>query len=190
MILLICIVTPLLVEYWIPIPSGKGDWLGFWGSYLGVIPSGLIAYFVAKYQIDREHEISKLERDKEYLPYFNIKQGELTFSSVQKKLPVRSLEIMRTMDHGFLLKLKRAKKNFFPGEVEHIDIHSKTFKHVAITCMTLNGTRIFYIYGDGVQGAHFVKIANKKWEQYVFEETDDVNQLAWNRLKKSDIYKK
>ena len=36
-----------------------GDWLGFWGSYLGIIPSGLIAYFVAKTQVDGQRKIDQ-----------------------------------------------------------------------------------------------------------------------------------
>lgn len=48
---------PLLVEIGITLFPWNGSddgWLGFWGSYLGIIPSGLIAYFVAKVQIDAE----------------------------------------------------------------------------------------------------------------------------------------
>lgn len=48
------IVVPVLVEYSSVLYGQhkiQGDWLNFWGSYLGIIPSGLIAYFVAKFQI-------------------------------------------------------------------------------------------------------------------------------------------
>lgn len=49
---------PLLVQYghFIPGSRGNGDWLSFWGSYLGIIPSGLIAYAVARVQIDKQRE--------------------------------------------------------------------------------------------------------------------------------------
>ncbi|MGR8808677.1 hypothetical protein [Leuconostoc citreum] len=45
--------VPVLVQYFgiLAGTKGNGDWLSFWGSYLGVIPSGLIAALVAGYQI-------------------------------------------------------------------------------------------------------------------------------------------
>ncbi|MCC8439877.1 hypothetical protein CRI85_05955 [Leuconostoc pseudomesenteroides] len=57
---------PLLVQYtqWPQGTTGHGDWLGFWGSYLGIIPSGLIAYLVAKQQIDSERVTSALAYEK------------------------------------------------------------------------------------------------------------------------------
>lgn len=53
-ILMIFVGGPLFVQYThcLPGSNGNGDWLGFWGSYLGVIPSVLVAYLVAKLQID------------------------------------------------------------------------------------------------------------------------------------------
>lgn len=58
---------PLLVQY-IRRPigtTGNGDWLGFWGSYLGVIPSGLIAYFVAKFQIGEQKKVDRQQKNRE-----------------------------------------------------------------------------------------------------------------------------
>lgn len=52
-------IVPIIVQIITTLISGQngqGDWLGFWGSYLGIIPSGLIAYAVAKYQIDNEQK--------------------------------------------------------------------------------------------------------------------------------------
>lgn len=38
--------------------------LGFWGSYLGIVPAGLIAYYVAQYQVERQaKEIAKNRYD-------------------------------------------------------------------------------------------------------------------------------
>lgn len=52
---------PLFVQYtqWLPGSNGNGDWLGFWGSYLGIIPSGLIAWLVATKQINSSKENEK-----------------------------------------------------------------------------------------------------------------------------------
>lgn len=40
----------------------SSNWIGFWGSYLGFIPSGLIAFLVAKQQIDAENKLNILRR--------------------------------------------------------------------------------------------------------------------------------
>lgn len=56
--LIIFVGGPLFVQYtqWLPGSNGNGDWLGFWGSYLGIIPSGLIAWIVASKQIESSRE--------------------------------------------------------------------------------------------------------------------------------------
>lgn len=59
------IVIPILIEF-IPVTYGKhserGDWLSFWGSYLGIIPAGLITYFMylKEREIDRNKNKSLL----------------------------------------------------------------------------------------------------------------------------------
>lgn len=37
-------------------PGNHGNWMSFWGSYLGVISSGIIAFSVAKFEIDHSNE--------------------------------------------------------------------------------------------------------------------------------------
>ena len=37
-------------------PGNHGNWMSFWGSYLGVISSGIIAFSVAKFEIDHSDE--------------------------------------------------------------------------------------------------------------------------------------
>lgn len=71
---------PLFVQYnhWPQGAKGPGDWLSFWGSYLGVIPSGLIAFAVAKYQIECD-KIRQKEHD-------NHNQYINNLSSVNAKL--------------------------------------------------------------------------------------------------------
>ena len=41
--------------------GNHSDWLQFWGSYLGVIPSGLIAWLVTAKQIKSDRENSKIQ---------------------------------------------------------------------------------------------------------------------------------
>lgn len=56
------IIVPVLIEY-IPLFFGqqliKGDWLSFWGSYLGFLPAGLITYIVLEFQFKRQEGIDK-----------------------------------------------------------------------------------------------------------------------------------
>lgn len=49
---------PLFVQYnhWPQGSNGNGDWLSFWGSYLGIIPSGLIAFFVSKNETSKQYK--------------------------------------------------------------------------------------------------------------------------------------
>ncbi|MCC8439230.1 hypothetical protein CRI85_02560 [Leuconostoc pseudomesenteroides] len=67
-LVVIFIAVPFIVQlHWRPFyqfaklltPGNRGNWLQFWGSYIGVVPSGLIAYFVAKTQIDGQREIDR-----------------------------------------------------------------------------------------------------------------------------------
>lgn len=53
-----------LNDWPIKFPS-PGEWVGFWGSYLGVIPSGLIAYVVAKVQIDYQKKVEEKRREQD-----------------------------------------------------------------------------------------------------------------------------
>lgn len=39
----------------------SSNWIGFWGSYLGIIPSGLIAWWVTSVQIESDRENSKIQ---------------------------------------------------------------------------------------------------------------------------------
>lgn len=56
----------------IKFPS-PGDWVGFWGSYLGVIPSGLIAALVAGYQIKAANKQSDEARKQDLIIMRNTK---------------------------------------------------------------------------------------------------------------------
>lgn len=49
------------VESWSFRFPDSSNWIGFWGSYLGIIPSGLIAWWVASTQIKSDRENSKIQ---------------------------------------------------------------------------------------------------------------------------------
>ena len=75
---------PLFVQYnhWSLGYRGSGDWLGFWGSYFGVVPSGLIAYLVAKYQIDNNKTLEEKKKFENSLPYAQIQYYTESYSGV------------------------------------------------------------------------------------------------------------
>ncbi|KAA8445031.1 hypothetical protein [Weissella paramesenteroides] len=54
-------------------PGDRGDWLQFWGSYLGVLPSGVIAALVAGYQIKAANKQSNQSRQQELIMMRNSK---------------------------------------------------------------------------------------------------------------------
>lgn len=58
-ILALFIVVPAIIQFF---QVSYGDWLGFWGSYLGIIPAGLITYFMylKEREIDRKKNTSAL----------------------------------------------------------------------------------------------------------------------------------
>lgn len=75
------IIFPLLVQMHFGWPyrlanfltqGSHSDWLQFWGSYLGVIPSGLIVYYVARIQINQQRENDKELIFKPARPLFKI----------------------------------------------------------------------------------------------------------------------
>lgn len=77
LILLFFIITPMLIQrhawpiYEISLfltPGSHESWMQFWGSYLGIVPSGLIAYLVAKTQLDEQkRRETKAIREQMYL---------------------------------------------------------------------------------------------------------------------------
>ncbi|MCT4382776.1 MULTISPECIES: hypothetical protein [Leuconostoc] len=67
-ILILFIVIPLFIQmHWLPFyqisvfltPGNHGDWLQFWGSYFGFIPTGLITFMVLEFQFKRQELIDK-----------------------------------------------------------------------------------------------------------------------------------
>ena len=78
----------------------SSNWIGFWGSYLGVIPSGLIAFWVARYQINQDRILSDKRQ-------------------TQDKLEFRKREIL-TESKSIFLEFK--KMNPIYKEVEDVSI--------------------------------------------------------------------
>ncbi|MDI6572754.1 hypothetical protein [Leuconostoc lactis] len=73
-ILILFIAVPVFIQiHWWPIyqivvfftPGNHDTWIQFWGSYLGIVPSGLIAYLVTRTQIDEQKKIDQQQRNRE-----------------------------------------------------------------------------------------------------------------------------
>lgn len=90
-------VGPMLVQYnhWSLGYRGSGDWLSFWGSYLGIIPSGIIASLVASNQIkesnkqsekNRLQEIDRISQSKIMENWYEVRQSLITIKLLTKEL--------------------------------------------------------------------------------------------------------
>lgn len=73
-VLILFIAIPLFIQmHWLPFyqigafltPGDHGDWLQFWGSYFGFIPTGLITFMVLKFQFKRQEIIDKNNFDEQ-----------------------------------------------------------------------------------------------------------------------------
>lgn len=65
-LLVFFVAVPLIIQlHWTPFyqiakvltPGDKSDWLGFWGSYLGFIPAGLVTYIALEFQFEKQLKI-------------------------------------------------------------------------------------------------------------------------------------
>lgn len=104
-----------------------GDWLGFWGSYLGIIPSGLIAYFVAKNQIDYQNQIENKRRQRE-TDLFNLEKLEEGMEYLKPwytnvRLLVQAEELSNGMD-------KKLFFEFYSETKDDVDYNSIYYDYI------------------------------------------------------------
>lgn len=183
--------SPLLVQYTSIIPGskGNGDWLSFWGSYLGIIPSGLIAYWVANYQINQDKKSSERKMLMTKLPFFDINSSHLNLMSfpvdktgnntkikmetVEGKMPIRSVKVIALDTNGQPHTI--TYNYFYPNESKSMFIKLTGQKEncfglikINIWCRLLDGTKVYYTWGNGTTEAHYFKTINSdKWEPYI-----------------------
>lgn len=177
------------IELWnIKFPDSS-NWIGFWGSYLGIIPSGLIAYWVANYQINQDRKMSERALLMTKLPFFDInsdllnlmsfpKDGtgnntEIKMQTIEGKMPVRSVKVTGFDTNGQTHAI--AYNYFYPSEtkmwfIKLTGINDDVFglTKVKLWCRLLDGTKVFYTWGNGTTEAHYFKtIGSDHWEPYV-----------------------
>lgn len=69
----------------------SSNWIGFWGSYLGVIPSGLIAFWVARYQINQDRILSDKRQNQDKLEFRKreiLTESKSIFLECKKMIPI------------------------------------------------------------------------------------------------------
>ncbi|QAR69381.1 hypothetical protein EQI52_06100 [Leuconostoc mesenteroides] len=79
----------------------SSNWIGFWGSYLGVIPSGLIAFGVARYQINQDRILTDERQTKDKLEFRKrevLTEAKSIFLEFKKMIPIyKELEYASTI---------------------------------------------------------------------------------------------
>lgn len=187
---------PLFIQYnhWPRGSNGNGDWLSFWGSYLGIIPSGLIAYYVASYQINQQVSKDREKQMDALLPYFNVDKlihgiettfiGNVSFdlivSAKESNLPILYVETntyLKSQTKGDdLEKIRTSIGHMFPNKsmtikinTDDIDICPDFYEIVRIDLKAVltDGRSVFFTWGNGNNGTHIIESENKKWMAYV-----------------------
>lgn len=185
----LAIAVPIIIEIMGIIPNSKpSDFLGFWSSYLGVIMSGIIAFGVARYQIQAELVKQKQKDIEKELPYFNI-GGEdscpIIVSSISN-LPLMNMKLTYGEKGDDTDKVKNLG-HVFPNMKSPFDF-KRTPSWIDIQCRTCSGTEIFFTYSNDLNGCcAWNDEKSKEWQWYakakVFDEAK-ANKRLYNRLKK------
>jgi hypothetical protein len=215
-VLIIFIVVPIVIQmHWWPIyqitkfltPGNHDTWVQFWGSYLGIISSALVAYGVARYQIQEDKKNREILRKSELLPYFNIDEKGIIFSTQDGTLPLAHIVVKVFTQNGneythnighkfpnsyFTTGPNQSEKSTFddliePNEVEFKWMNGHTSFGVGsrmdISAQLVDGRRVFFTYGDNVNGAHFVISDHSNCENYVEETGSKQRAEAEKRVK-------
>lgn len=176
-------------------PGDHGDWMNFWGSYLGIISSGIIAFSVAKFEINNEKKENEKRKKLEILPYVKVLQKGLThhkfseeteheyqdefnlnFSSYKEYLPIRFVV------GNYYCKFNDNTKfmstcvvgDVFPNSVDDVHMqftfNTKTtgysFARLEIKGVLVDNRHIRIEFVKNEQPKYFVKEETKDWEEY------------------------
>lgn len=89
-ILLISITIPLILEFGFKI--NQGDWSGFWGSYLGIIPSGIVSAGIVLFEKRLDH----IDSNKKAWDSLYDKMDEFELDHTQYLLTIATLRNEKT----------------------------------------------------------------------------------------------
>ncbi|WP_273948112.1 hypothetical protein [Leuconostoc mesenteroides] len=180
---------PLFVQYthWPQGITGHGDWLSFWGSYLGIIPSGLIAYAVAWYQIDHEKSVEQKRQLENGLPYVKISYSLL--QSVGKvrtyalDYEIKSYDgnplifeglIRSFKDEGVQVTLIKGLNDNGQGNQDKFN-SEKGVELYEVTITMFNGTKVFVTNNNSEKELVHLYSRNEgnKWDWYGIKPTSN-----------------
>lgn len=190
---------PIFVQF-VRLPTGtvgNGDWLGFWGSYLGVMPAGLIAYAVAWYQIDYEKSVEQKRQLENGLPYVKI-----TYTSLHNANGRRNFGL------NYEIKSYDGNPLIFKGSINTIrdgnsgpitlieglngagdkDITSSTLIELyEVTITMFNGTKVFVTNNNSQKEPVHLYRKNEggKWQWYGIKPKSNTLNESIERAKKS-----
>ncbi|QXC54906.1 hypothetical protein [Leuconostoc mesenteroides] len=137
-IIIVFVIVPLLIQFGPAIHLHQkvhGDWLSFWGSYLGIIPSGLIAYVIAKIQIQNDNQKNKLNEVRQKKDKFLLE--------VNKKL--RALD---PVFHNGRTNLAFSNSEFKPRKEVDINSNDELENQLEKMQKSLQSAKIFDILGE------------------------------------------
>jgi len=75
-IIVVVILTPIILSQIIRIPTGRftigaeDSWVGFFGNYSGGVIGGIVAYLIAKYQLDKQNKKEFIQTYSKELPVY------------------------------------------------------------------------------------------------------------------------
>ncbi|MGO1301493.1 MAG: hypothetical protein ACTHUB_00020 [Leuconostoc mesenteroides] len=120
------IIVPVLIEY-IPLFFGqhliKGDWLSFWGSYLGFLPAGLITYIFLDFQFKRQEIVDKVNFEEQ------LKKQKQEFLFEQEVLKIIELQHLSIDNYQILKSFKENITEKREGTREKWDITWKKIEY-------------------------------------------------------------
>ncbi|QDG80405.1 hypothetical protein [Weissella cibaria] len=171
----------------------SGDWLGFWGGYLGVIPSGLLAYYVTMSQINLEKRFRDKENADNLQPIFlasvyferceSIHVAHIDIKGLQKNanVPMKYIRVLPTFyeSDGSVIDIED-QKIFKQGSAEvcgvvklHAETNIKTEKYeLKILAQLIDGrvvTGIISLDNEIIYSKHWIKDGG--YEHY-YEESE------------------
>lgn len=109
-LLIFFVAVPLVIQlHWTPFyqiaklltPGDKSDWLGFWGSYLGFIPAGLVTYVVLEFQFERQSKIDARNAEDQ------LKKQKQEFLFEQDYASLTEMRKIVDESYRFMLRSKR-----------------------------------------------------------------------------------
>lgn len=132
-ILILFIAIPAFLQmHWWPVyqivvfltPGNHDTWIQFWGSYLGVIPSGIIAYGVSRYQIEQDKKATKDQKMEDKLEF---RKREILVES--KSIALKFKEVKPAYDELEIYTLSNIEINSSSADISKYLSYFNNYYH-------------------------------------------------------------